>query len=166
MSLCRSTTAASTTRCSPVCAMARRSSRSSPGPRTRSTDTCGRVRLRMEGRASVSPIITAGRAITRRADGSSHYGNSSLSTKNGRWCTRQTKDETDPEPNVLCDDRCATTDWRRMELGRPVANIRFRTAMPGGSLSLLGNEAPGTRRRCPINPLYRPIVVSIYDRRP
>ena len=41
-SRCRSTTEASTTRCSPGCAMARRSIRSSPGRRTKSTVTRGK----------------------------------------------------------------------------------------------------------------------------
>jgi hypothetical protein len=42
-----------------------------------------------------------------------------------RWCTRQTKSEMGSKP--IC---YAMTGWRRTESGRPVANIRFRTAAP------------------------------------
>jgi hypothetical protein len=48
-----------------------------------------------------------------------------LTGNDGRWCTRQTKSEMGPKP--IC---YAMTGWRRTESGRPVANIRFRTATP------------------------------------
>ena len=42
-----------------------------------------------------------------------------------RWCTRQTKGKTAPNPSYY-----TLTGWRRTESGRPAANIWFNTATP------------------------------------
>src|ERR1700759_348246 len=55
-----------------------------------------------------------------------------------RWCTRQTKSEVGPKPNLLCDDRLATDGIGASDRQHPVQDRHA-----DDSLVLLGSEAAG-----------------------
>ncbi len=65
-----------------------------------------------------------------------------VSLVDGRWCTRQTKGEMVPKPNLLCDDRLATDGIRPSGLQHPV-----QRSHADGSLGLLAGKAAGSQTR-------------------